>query len=76
MIEVTVEPPLVESVVGERSDGSIVVSVRLSGDVEAVHARVEERGMPVHVTCEQRKQRKQRESEHVESGLNQSEGRE
>jgi hypothetical protein len=36
---------------------------------------VEERGMPVHVTCEQRKERKQRESEHVESGLNQSEGR-
>ena len=38
-----VEPPLVESVIDEGSDRSVVVRVRLGGDVESVHARVEDR---------------------------------
>jgi len=40
MIEMTVEPPLVKSVIGQRSDGPIVVRIRLGGDVEPVHARM------------------------------------
>ena len=68
IVEMTVEPPLVEGVVGERSDGPVVVRERLGGDVKAVHARVEEGGVGVHMTCEQGKERKEREGEHVESG--------
>lgn len=55
MVEMTVEPPLVEGEIGERSDGTIVVRESFSGDVEAVHARVEEGGMAVDVNCEERK---------------------
>ena len=66
MLEMTVEPPLVESVIDERSDGTIVVRESFSGDVKPVHARVEEGSMGVDVNCEQRKERKERESEHVE----------
>ena len=43
--EMAVEPPLVKSVIGEGSDGPVVVRESLSGDVESVHARV-------HDSCE------------------------
>ena len=43
MVEVAVEPPLVKGVIGQRSDGPVVVRVSLAGDVEAVHARVVDR---------------------------------
>ena len=38
-----VEPPLVESVICERSDRPVIVREGLPGDVEAVHARVMDR---------------------------------
>ena len=57
-----VKPPLIEGVVGERSDGSVVVRERLAGDVKAVHAWVEQRGMGVNVASsrEQGKERNRR----------------
>lgn len=69
--KVTVEPPFFEGEVDERSDRSIVVRESLCGDVEAVHARMPDRGMGVHVASgEQRKERKCRERDHRK--LNQS----
>jgi len=40
MVEMAVEPPLVKSVIGQRSHGPIVVRVGLAGDIETVHARM------------------------------------
>lgn len=41
-VEVTVKPPLVEGVVCERSDRPVVIRESLIGNVESIHARVEE----------------------------------
>ena len=40
MVEMAVEPPLVKSVIGQRSHGPIVVRIGLGGDVETIHARM------------------------------------
>lgn len=42
-IQVTVKPPFVESVIGERSDRSIVVRESIGRNIEPIHARMEER---------------------------------
>ena len=43
MAEMAVEPPLVKGHVDERSDRSVVVRERLGGDIESIHARMENR---------------------------------
>ena len=43
MTEVAVEPPLVECIVDQRSDGPVVVREGVFGDVESVHARMPNR---------------------------------
>ena len=40
MVEMAVEPPLVKSVIGQRSHGPVIVGVGLGGDVETIHARM------------------------------------
>ena len=42
MVEMAVEPPLVKGVVDERSNRPVIVRERLAGDVEPVHARMED----------------------------------
>jgi len=43
MAEMAVEPPFVKGEIDERSDRPVVVREGLAGDVESVHARVENR---------------------------------
>jgi hypothetical protein len=54
LAEMAVEPPLLKGVVGERSDGPVIVREGVRGDVEAVHARVEHRWPEINLRGRER----------------------
>ena len=57
MTEMAVEPPLVKGHVDERSDRSVVVRECLPGNVESVHARMENRCRKLVIVSGEKKKR-------------------